>query len=117
MVINNLQQRKADVVRRHTFETSREKDVVASARWMIDPGVIHASPGDTVKWTVHDSNHRDVYLRDVDQVFEPGSFSQEGNTCRATISAKAERCHYYEYRFFWGSDEAHGGSAPGVIIE
>jgi hypothetical protein len=66
---------------------------------------------------VLDPKHRDIYLNDVDHVFEPGSFHQTGNSARATINANAELGRYYEYRFFWGNDEAQGGSAPGVIID
>jgi plastocyanin len=118
MVVSNSQNRKADVVQRHTYEATREANNVANSRWAVDPGLLHAGPGDTVKWTVHDSSQRQIQVHDISQeLFLPDSLCQEGNTFRATINPNAESGKYYEYRFFYGNDEAHGGSAPGVIID
>jgi hypothetical protein len=109
------QNRKADVIKRNTFAT--EDDRILSSKWAVVPGIVHALPGETVHWKVHDTGHRDIVLRDPNGVFEAGSFNQAGNDASALISRSAEQGRYYEYRFFWGSDEAQGGSAPGVIID
>jgi plastocyanin len=115
VVTSSSQERRAVVVLRNTYTTDRSVDQVASSRWAVDPGLLHAYPGDTVRWTVDDLENRDSDIRDIDGVFD--NITCRGKTCTATIKDTAVHGRRYEYRFFWGPDEAHGGSAPGVIID
>lgn len=115
-MVSSTPNREAFVFLRNTYTSSREVDKIDSSKWAVEPGVIHAYPGETVHWTVLDSSNRNIDLRDIQGVFD-GPVTTSGNQASAKISAKAKLGHYYEYRFFWGNDEAQGGSAPGVIIE
>jgi hypothetical protein len=111
----SIQGLHADVIKRNSYAT--EDDRILATKWSVVPGLVHVRRGDTVHWKVYDADHRDIRLRDPNGVFEAGSFNQSGNNASARVSSSVQQGRYYEYRFFWGSDEAQGGSAPGVIID
>jgi|SRR3954469_18647030 plastocyanin len=115
VITGSSQERRAVVVLRNTYTSDRSVDQVASSKWAVDPGSLHARPGDTVRWTVDDVSSRDSAIRDVHGVFD--DIDCRGKVCTATVKSTAVPGRRYEYRFFWGPDEAEGGSAPGVIID
>jgi hypothetical protein len=102
------------VVQRNSYPPNQNQP--ASSKWAVYPGLVVASPGKTLGWKVQDSKDLPITLKDIGNLFEAGSFAQSGKEATATIREGAAP-GYYEYRFFWGKDEAQGGSAPGVIIE
>jgi hypothetical protein len=91
-----------------------EDEKAKMKQWRVDPGHKVVSPGQTVTWRFFDCDEPAIDLSSAP--LSPQNVPITGGVGHATVNGDADP-GFYTYTVKCGTEEAVGGTRPGVIVD